>query len=65
MRSQLVSFKKHASMHLEQQIRMENIFCWGAGTGTVNGVSELTICKRHDNADDWLLFQLKSIKERP
>ena len=32
----------------------EYIF-WGTGTGTVSGVSELTICERHDNADDWLL----------
>ena len=32
----------------------EYIF-WGSGAGTVTGVSELTICERHDNADEWLL----------
>ena len=29
----------------------EYIF-WGSGIGTVTGVSELTFCERHDNADD-------------
>lgn len=32
-----------------------NYIFWGRDIGTMNGVSELTICERHENADDWLL----------
>ena len=40
----------------------EYIF-WGHGIGTVMGVSELTFCERHDNADDWLLEVQQQFRE--
>ena len=36
---------------------------WGSGPGTVHGVSELTICERHDNADEWLLEVQEEFRE--
>ena len=35
----------------------------GDGAGTVQGLTELTICERHDNADDWLLEVQQEFRE--